>query len=62
LDPASGRSSKLGDFLAIAAGWVVLGAVIFYPGLQLVAIVICLLSTAATAGNRINQLRLNARI
>jgi len=48
LDPAHGKSSKLGDFLAIAAGWLVLGAVIFYPGLQLVAIVIC----AAFLGTR----------
>jgi len=40
-DPAHSRSSKLGDFLAIAAGWLVLGAVIFYPGLQLAAIVVC---------------------
>jgi hypothetical protein len=40
-DPARSTSSRLGDFLAIAAGWLVLGAVIFYPSLQLVAIVIC---------------------
>jgi hypothetical protein len=40
-DPAHGRNSKLGDFLAIAAGWLVLGAVIFYPSLQLAAIVVC---------------------
>ena len=25
-DPAHGRSSRLGDFIAIAAGWLVLGA------------------------------------
>ena len=48
LDSAHGKSSKLGDFLAIAAGWLVLGAVIFYPSLQLVAIVIC----AAFLGTR----------
>ena len=47
-DPAHSRSSKLGDFLAIAAGWLVLGAVIFYPGLQLAAIVVC----AAFLGTR----------
>jgi hypothetical protein len=40
-DPVHGRNSKLGDFLAIAAGWLVLGAVIFYPSLQLAAIVVC---------------------
>jgi hypothetical protein len=40
-DPAHRTSSKLGDFLAIAAGWLVLGAVVFYPGLQLAAIVVC---------------------
>jgi hypothetical protein len=48
LDPAHGRSSRLGDFLAIAAGWIVLGAIIFYPGLQLAAIVVC----AAFLGTR----------
>jgi hypothetical protein len=48
LDSAHGKSSRLGDFLAIAAGWLVLGAVIFYPSLQLVAIVIC----AAFLGTR----------
>ena len=30
-----------GDFLAIAAGWLVLGAIIFYPSFQLGAILIC---------------------
>jgi hypothetical protein len=40
-DPAHSKSSRLGDFLAIAAGWLVLGAVIFYPSLQLAAIVVC---------------------
>ena len=41
LDPAHSKSSRLGDFLAIAAGWLVLGAIILYPGLQLAAIVVC---------------------
>jgi hypothetical protein len=41
LDPAGGKGSRIGDFLAIAAGWLVLGAVILYPSLQLAAIVIC---------------------
>jgi hypothetical protein len=41
LHPADSRSSRLGDLLAIAAGWLVLGAVIFYPGLQLAAILVC---------------------
>ena len=40
-DPAHSRGSKLGDFLAIAAGWLVLGAIILYPSLQLAAIVVC---------------------
>jgi hypothetical protein len=48
LDPALSKSSRLGDFLAIAAGWLVLGAIILYPSLQLVAIVIC----AAFLGTR----------
>ena len=48
LDSAHSKSSRLGDFLAIAAGWLVLGAVILYPSLQLVAIVIC----AAFLGTR----------
>jgi hypothetical protein len=39
--PADSRSSRLGDLFAIAAGWLVLGAVIFYPGLQLAAILVC---------------------
>jgi hypothetical protein len=47
-DPTHSRSSRLGDFLAIAAGWLVLGVIIFYPSLQLVAIVIC----AAFLGTR----------
>jgi len=47
-DPAHSKSSRLGDFLAIAAGWLVLVAVIFYPSLQLVAIVVC----AAFLGTR----------
>jgi hypothetical protein len=41
LDTAECKSSRLGDFLAIAAGWLVLGTIIFYPSLQLAAIVIC---------------------
>src|SRR5687768_11177432 len=41
LNPAESKSSRLGDFLAIAAGWLVLGAVILYPSLQLAAIVVC---------------------
>lgn len=41
LDPAECKSSRLVDFLAIAAGWLVLGAIILYPSLQLAAIVIC---------------------
>jgi hypothetical protein len=41
LDPAECKSSGFGDFLAIAAGWLVLGAIILYPSLQLAAIVIC---------------------
>ena len=40
LDPAHSAGSKLGDFLAIAAGWLVLGVTIFYPGLQLAAIAV----------------------
>jgi hypothetical protein len=47
-DPAHSRSSKLGDFLAIAAGWLVLGAIILYPSLQLAAIAVC----AAFLGTR----------
>ena len=47
-DPAHSKSSKLGDFLAIAAGWLVLGAIILYPSLQLAAIVVC----AAFLGTR----------
>jgi hypothetical protein len=41
IDPIHGRSSRLGDFLAIAAGWLVLGTIILYPSLQLAAIVVC---------------------
>ena len=48
LDTAESKGSKIGDFLAIAAGWLVLGAIIFYPGLQLAAILIC----AAFLGTR----------
>lgn len=48
LDSANGKSSGLTDFLAIAAGWLVLGAVVFYPSLQLVAFVVC----AAFMGTR----------
>jgi len=48
LDPAESKSSRFGDFLAIAAGWLVLGAIILYPSLQLVAIVVC----AAFLGTR----------
>jgi hypothetical protein len=40
-DPAHHRSSRFSDFLAIAAAWLVLGAIILYPGLQLAAIVVC---------------------
>jgi hypothetical protein len=40
-DPAHNRSSRFSDFLAIAAAWLVLGAIILYPGLQLAAIVVC---------------------
>ena len=47
-DPAHSKSSRLGDFLAIAAGWLVLGAIILYPSLQLAAIVVC----AAFLGTR----------
>ncbi|MEH2628628.1 hypothetical protein V1292_006683 [Bradyrhizobium sp. AZCC 1719] len=38
---ANSSRSRLVDFLAIAAGWLVLGAIILYPSLQLGAIVIC---------------------
>jgi len=48
IDPVHADSSGLGDFLAIAAGWLVLGAIVFYPGLQLAAIVVC----AAFLGTR----------
>jgi hypothetical protein len=48
LDPAGGKGSRIGDFLAIAAGWLVLGGVILYPSLQLAAILIC----AAFLGTR----------
>ena len=48
IDPIHGRSSRLGDFLAIAAGWLVLGTIILYPSLQLAAIVAC----AAFLGTR----------
>jgi len=48
LDPAGSKGSWISDFLAIAAGWLVLGAVILYPSLQLAAIVIC----AAFLGTR----------
>lgn len=41
LDSAESRGSRIVDFLAIAAGWLVLGAIIFYPGLQLAAILVC---------------------
>jgi hypothetical protein len=41
IDPIHGRSSRLSDFLAIAAGWLVLGTIILYPSLQLAAIVVC---------------------
>lgn len=47
-DPTGSRSSRLGDFLASAAGWLVLGAIILYPSLQLAAIVVC----AAFLGTR----------
>ena len=47
-DPAHSRGSKLGDVLAIAAGWLMLGAIILYPSLQLFAIAIC----AACLGTR----------
>ena len=48
LDSTESRGSRIGDFLAIAAGWLVLGAIILYPSLQLAAIVIC----AAFLGTR----------
>ncbi|ANW00385.1 hypothetical protein [Bradyrhizobium icense] len=48
LDTAESKGSRIGDFLAIAAGWLVLGAIILYPSLQLAAIVIC----AAFLGTR----------
>ena len=48
IDPIHGRSSRLGDFLAIAAGWLVLATIILYPSLQLAAIVVC----AAFLGTR----------
>jgi len=41
IDPLHGRSSRLGDLLAIAAGWLVLGTIILYPSLQLAAVVVC---------------------
>lgn len=41
LDSAESKGSRIPDFLAIAAGWLVLGAIIFYPSLQLAAILIC---------------------
>jgi hypothetical protein len=47
-DPDHGRSSRLGDFLAIAAAWLILGMIVFYPGFQLAAIVVC----AAFLGTR----------
>jgi hypothetical protein len=47
-DPVHGKNSKLGDFLAIAAAWLVLGTIILYPSLQLAAIVVC----AAFLGTR----------
>jgi hypothetical protein len=35
------NSSKFADAIAIGLGWLVLAAVIFYPGLQLAAIAAC---------------------
>jgi hypothetical protein len=51
IDPVHAQGSGLIDFLAIGAAWLVLAAIIFYPGLQLAAIVVCalLLSTRAFA-------------
>jgi hypothetical protein len=40
LDPAHSKSSRMGNFLAIAAGWLDVGAIILYPG-QLAAFMIC---------------------
>jgi hypothetical protein len=36
-----GNGGKISDALAIGLGWLVLVSVIFYPSLQLAAIVIC---------------------
>jgi hypothetical protein len=46
--PTNGGSSRLSDVLAIAAGWLILGAIILYPSLQLFAIATC----AAFLGTR----------
>lgn len=48
IDPVHGSRSRVGDFLAIAAAWIVLGAIILYPSLQLAAIMVC----AALLGTR----------
>lgn len=41
MEPTRNRSGRLADVLAIALGWGVLLAVIFYPALQLGAIALC---------------------
>jgi hypothetical protein len=46
-DPVHGHS-KFGDYLAIAAGWLVLGTIVLHPSLQLIAIAAC----AAFLGTR----------
>ena len=48
IDPVHAQSSGFKDFLAIGAAWLVLAAIVFYPGLQLAAIVVC----AALLGTR----------
>ena len=40
-DPVNRSHSRLGDCLAIGAAWLVLGTIVLYPGLQLIAIAVC---------------------
>jgi hypothetical protein len=48
LDSTGRTRARLGDVIAIALGWFILGAIIFYPSLQLIAIAVC----AAFLGTR----------
>lgn len=42
LSPTRGANIRVGDALAIAVGWLILGSIILYPSLQLGVIAICI--------------------